>query len=368
MQNPMTIALLIVAAAVAAGFATIRWLRRRPAQDEKPASTASPSGASDEESAVATQPPAEIAYWTEASEEVMAKCLKLAFGVARFDYQIFGEHARVLELVELALADAAEQQRYFPRRPLLLPKLLQALNDTESTRHELVSLILEDPVLAGTTLKRANNAFYRVSAAPVESLDRAVIVLGTDGLRSLLSTAILQPVFRLPKGFFDRFAEITWEQAQRSAASAQAYAEAASADDPFIAQVLGVLRSLASLVLFRLTLDTYQACPNVLPRPEVFIRVLQAHRHRLAVEIAKTWQLSAVSVEALAEQCRERSPTHMSSLGKAVYYGELTGALTVATHHGLYSREGAHAILLAQGLTSELAARVYDAGAAADLN
>lgn len=366
MQTPTTVALLIVAMGAIAGFAAMRWRGRPSAHAEPPDSSAD---AALEDQAGPDSPPdtQRIAYWTEATEEVIAKCLKLAFGVARFDYQIFAEHAQVLELVGRALGDAAEQQRYFPRRPRLLPKLLQALNDNEITRRELVNLILEDPVIAGTTLKRANNAFYRVSAQPVESLDRAVVILGTDGLRGLLSTAIMQPVFKLPQGFFDRFADITWEQAQRSAACAQAYAEAASDDDPFVAQLLGVLRSLASLVLFRLTLDKYKTCPNVLPRAEVFIRALQAHRHRLAVDIGKTWQLSDLSIQALEEQCQEASPSDMSSLGKAAYYGELTGALTVATHHSLYSDEGALAILAGQGLTTDLAARLYAAGRSADL-
>jgi HD-like signal output (HDOD) protein len=310
---------------------------------------------------------AEIPHWTEATEDVATRCLKLAFGVTRFDYQIFADHAQVIALVEKALGDATEQQQYFPRRPLLLPKLLQALNDTETTRQELVALILEDPALAGTTLKRANNAFYRMRAEPVESLDRAVAALGTDGLRSLASTAILQPVFRLPKGFFDRFAEIAWEQAQRSAAGAQACAEASGKEDPFVAQLLGVLRSLATLVLFRLTLDKYRASPNVLPRPEVFIRVLQAHRPRLAVEIARTWQLSDVSVQALDEQLRELSPVHMSPLGRAVYYGELGGSLALAIHHSLYSEEGARAILVHQGLPPELATSLLHAASGTDI-
>jgi HD-like signal output (HDOD) protein len=308
-----------------------------------------------------------IPYASEATEEVSDHCLKLAFGVSRFDYQIFAEHARVLDLVEKSLGDAAEQQQYFPRRPMLLPKLLQALNDSESTRRKLVRLILEDPTLAGTTLKRANNAFYRMSAQPVESLDRAVALLGTDGLRGLASTAILQPVFRLPKGFFDRFADIAWEHAQRSAASAQAFASTTGSDDPFVAQLLGVLRSLATLVLFRLTLEKYRESPNVLPRPEVFIRILQTHQSAVALQIARTWQLSAVSLNALEEQSRAVSPTQMSQLGKAVYYGELAASLAIATHYKLYSADGAHAILLAQGLTPELTATVLSAAQGADV-
>jgi HD-like signal output (HDOD) protein len=361
MPTPFSIALIAVATATLATIAAYA-LRRRSAgraydgQRHAAANENEPS-----ESAA-------IPYATEATEEISSQCLKLAFGVARIDYQIFDEHVRVLDLVEHALGDAAKKEQYFPRRPLLLPKLLQALNDTDSTRQELVGLIIEDPTLAGTTLKRANNAFYRMSAEPVESLDRAVALLGTDGLRGLLSTAILQPVFRLPKGFFDRFAEIAWEHAQRSAASSQTYARLTGDVDPFVAQLLGVLRSLATLVLFRLTLDKYRECPNVLPRPEVFIRILRAHRSALAVSIARTWMLSDASLAALDEQNRAISPTSMSKLGQAVYYGELSASLAIATTHNLYSAEGAHAILLAQGLTPELTVTLLQAAQGADLD
>src|SRR5690606_22654835 len=131
----------------------------------------------------------------------------------------------------------------------------------------------------------------------------------------------------------------------------QAYAEAAGSEDPFVAQLLGVLRSLATLVLFRLTLDKYRSSTTALPRPEVFIRALQDYRGRLALEIGKTWELSAVSVAALEEQSREISPLRMGTLGRAVYYGELGGSLATAAHHGAYPEEGGEAVLLQQGLT-----------------
>jgi hypothetical protein len=360
MPTAISIALAAIATATLATIAAYV-LRRRS------------SGAThDEDDASASEDAhselAAIPYATEATEEISSQCLKLAFGVSRIDYQIFDEHVRVLDLVEHALGEAATNEQYFPRRPLLLPKLLQALNDTDSTRQELVRLIIEDPTLAGTTLKRANNAFYRMSADPVESLDRAVALLGTDGLRGLLATAILQPVFRLPKGFFDRFAEIAWEHAQRSAASSQTYARVQGDVDPFVAQLLGVLRSLSTLVLFRLTLDKYRECPNVLPRPEVFIRILRAHRSALAVSIARTWMLSDASLAALDEQDRAVSPTAMSRLGQVVYYGELSASLAIATTHKLYSAEGAHAILRAQGLTPELTTTLLQAATGADLD
>ena len=76
---------------------------------------------------------AEAPAWsTHATEAVFDDCFRLAFGVARFDYQIIGEHAAVLERVHASASVAVHQREYFPRRPMLLPRLLQTLNDTES--------------------------------------------------------------------------------------------------------------------------------------------------------------------------------------------------------------------------------------------
>lgn len=305
---------------------------------------------------VADAPAADAAtYSTEATEAILADCLKLAFGVARFDYNIIGEHAAVLERVNATAGQSVHQREYFPRRPMLLPKLLKALNDSDSTRQELVRLILEDPSLAGSVLQRANNAYYRLTPEPVDSLDRAVAMLGVEGLRGLMATAILQPVFRLPQGYFDNFASITWEQAQRSAVATETYAKATQSADPFVAQLLGLLNALARIVLFRVTMEMYRERPNLLPRAEVFIRAMQTHGARVAELIASTWELSDPSIAALAEQSARRSPTGMSALGRAVYFGDLSGALAVLETRGAYSVDGARAVLTEQGLDRDTA-------------
>src|SRR4029453_3369138 len=91
-------------------------------------------------------------YSTEAIQAAQDECYKIAFGVKSFDYQIFGEHAAVMDRISESAAQSVHQRDYFPRRPMLLPKLLQALNDTDSTRRTLVNLIVEDPAPAGSGL------------------------------------------------------------------------------------------------------------------------------------------------------------------------------------------------------------------------
>lgn len=302
-----------------------------------------------------------VPFATVATGQVAAECFRLAFSVVRFDYQISGEHAEVLGSVADSLDESVHERDYFPRRPMLLPKLLQAINDSESTRQSLVQLLLEDPTLAGAVLQRANSAYYRVSPEPVESLDRAVFMLGTDGLRGLMATAIMQPVFRVPRGYFENFAEITWEQAERTAIAAETHAKAGLDTEPIVAQLLGMLGLLAHIVLFRITMDKYREHPNVLPRAEVFIKAIQLHRARIAGLIAQTWQLTDMSIAAFTEQQRQIVPSQMSSLGRCLYFGDLCGALSTLAARGSYTKEAAHALLIEQGAERETARSMWRA-------
>lgn len=305
-------------------------------------------------------------FETEATAAVFDECFKLAFDVQSFNFEITGPHAAVLAKISQNAAESVHQREYFPRRPMLLPRLMRVLNDDDSTRKEIVQLILEDPALAGSVLQRANSAAYRYSPVPIDSLDRAVVILGLEGLRGLMATAILQPVFRQPKGYFDNFATITWEHARRTAASAEVCARALGNADPFVAQLLGLLGPLARIVLFRLTMDTYRERPDILPRAEVFIRAIQTQSADVAGFIASTWQLSDPSIRALQEQTEKISPAVMSPLGRSIYFSELCGGLALLARRGTYSAEGAQGMLMQQGLENETTALVWRAAMAAN--
>ncbi|HEY0686259.1 MAG TPA: HDOD domain-containing protein [Steroidobacter sp.] len=358
----MTLTIILIAALV--GLAVFMLGMRNSATSSSRTSMADPPR--DETRAVPRSGSAEgPPFETEATASAFAECYKLAFGVPAFDYDISGQHAAILAKVNDNAAAAVHQREYFPRRPMLLPKLMQVLNDDDSTRRELVKLLLEDPALAGSALQRANSAAYRYSPEPVDTLDRAVVILGTDGLRSLLATAILQPVFRQPKGYFDNFATVTWEHAQRTAAASEACARSIGNADPFIAQLIGLLGPLARIVLFRLTMETYREHQDLQPRAEVFIRAMQLQGPNVAGFIASTWELSDPSIRALQEQTDKVAPATMSPLGQAIYFGELCGALALLTKRGGYSEDGALALLMEQGLNRETAQKIWQAARAA---
>ena len=127
------------------------------------------------------------------------------------------------ELAELApatrvLGDLELQAKYLPRRPSLLPRLMTAINSDSNSMRDMARIIGEDGTLLGGLLKLANSAFYGVRRhKPIESLEKAVALVGTDGLRSLVATALLHPVMTGTRGPFSSFAEATWEHSRFSA-------------------------------------------------------------------------------------------------------------------------------------------------------
>lgn len=304
-----------------------------------------------------------IPFHTAETEQAILECYRLAFGLVKLDLRIPADHARVLDAVGKSLDESVYERDYFPRRPMLLPKLLQAINDDKSTREELVRVLLEDPALAGAVLQRANSAFYRVSPEPIESLDRAVLLLGTNGLRSLMASAILQPVFRIPRGSFEKFADFTWEQAERTAMASEVNARSGADAKPIVAQLLGLLSMLANIVLFRLTLDKYRDFPHLTPKAEVIIEAIRTQRACTASLIAQSWQLSELSISAFTEQQQQMPPNQMSSLGRSIYFGDLCGALAMLTARGYQTKKQAQVLLAGQGADRETALAMWLAAA-----
>lgn len=79
-----------------------------------------------------------------------------------------------------------------PRQPMSLPMLMRALSDESTDRHRLTEIILGDPSLTDQLLQIANSPYFRTSDHAIESVDQAVFVLGVDGIRNVISAAVMR--------------------------------------------------------------------------------------------------------------------------------------------------------------------------------
>jgi HD-like signal output (HDOD) protein len=248
-----------------------------------------------------------------------------------------------------------------PRRPNVIPELLRAVNDEDASRRQFSAIISRDPTLTADLLKIANTAFYRVSDQPVESLDRAVAVLGTQGIRSLVSSAALQPVFKVPAGQFTRFPGLAWDHAFLSGVAAESLAALAENEDPFAAQLLALLMGLGVIVAFRLTYDHYSREPGLVPDPEVFATMIDRQAALIARRIAASWELSDRMITALNDQSSAPvvGPALLSRLGRSLWLGRTLGALALLVREGTLSAADARDAALAAGVSERLFDRLW---------
>jgi HD-like signal output (HDOD) protein len=246
-----------------------------------------------------------------------------------------------LEPATRVLGDLELQARYLPRRPLLLPRLMSALNSDVNGLREMAQIIGEDGTLLGGLLKLANSSLYWTGASqPIESLERAVVLVGTDGLRSLIATALLHPVMsggtQRP---FSSFAEITWEHSQLAASCAELHAMRVQRADPFSARLLLLLEGLARNAVFRIARESCLS-DDCQVRPAAMAKLLDEWVPRTALRIAENWQLPQELRATLADP-------DGAGLARSLRFGRLAGALLLLVNRGCMRELSARAIVLA---------------------
>ena len=282
--------------------------------------------------------------------EIFRQLSQLSLGVAELGHPL-PEHDRIVAAALTAIGDAATQRRYAPRRPNLLPQLMRAVADEDITRRELVAIIARDPSLVGSLLKMANSAYYRVTPRPIESIDRAIVMLGSDGLRSLIATALIQPIFEVSMaGGFPRFPEVVWQHALLSAHAAIPHAAIVERVDQFAAELLCLVSGLAEIVLFRAAMDHYASSSRQKqPAPIVMASLLASQSATFAWQIGASWELSEHMLAALEEQMVASDPT--TPLGRSLRFGRCAGALAVLRTNSIIDDATARISLPEAGLS-----------------
>ncbi len=263
-------------------------------------------------------------------------------------------HDRIVAAALAAIGDPASQKKYFPRRPNLLPELIRAINDEGVAVRQLVPIVARDPALVGNLLKVANSSYYRVSQHAIETIERAIVILGSDGLRSVMAAALMQPIFHVPgAGGAARFPEIVWEHAVRSAHAAIPHAALVERANPFAAELLTLICGLAEIVLFRAVLEH---CPPSPGRagvdPLVVAAILESRAAVFAWHIGAEWRLSAEMLAALEEQMVSSEPA--TPLGRSLHFGRRAGALAVLHGNSIIDEASLRISLPPSGLSPAL--------------
>jgi len=349
-------------ATIATGMGVVIWRRRRNAVTRVVLrEVAVPEGGAEPPTreAAESQEVASAALERQllaASRQLWARAL----GTTSVEYTIPPGHEQLLDAVRSALAAETLADRYFPRRPMLMPQLLAAVNDPDAPPMKLAAIIAQDPVLTGNILRLANTVIFRVSGDPVETIQRAVVVCGTDGLQSLAAAALVQPVFRGGTEAHSQFPAAIWERCMQASIAAEMCARQWCPQDRQAAQLLALLSALGPLVTYRVVQDQYRQRPALAPAAAVYLKAIDECATPLAARIAALWQSPPRLVAVLSGDRQDISAAAARwPLERALRAGELLATLSLLAGDEATAEGTSSATALAAGVPAPLFTAVW---------
>lgn len=180
-----------------------------------------------------------------------------------------------------------------PSLPSIAMKIIQEVKRDNLTIGELADIISYDPALTVNILKVANSAFYALPEK-VDSIDRAVNVLGMEALKNIaLSFVIVRGLRKKPIDIFDH--ELFWKRSITSAVCAEMLAAKLKMKqtDTF---VVPLLMDVGILVMYMSRPDDYlkvfdlKRASNIMT-VEIERSIFGFDHQRVGSEILKEWDL-----------------------------------------------------------------------------
>ena len=206
------------------------------------------------------------------------------------------------------------------RLPGLVPQLLQSLRSDDFSAAQLSRLISTDVVLVAAIIRVANG-LYVGTGTQITSVEHAVILIGQEGLRQLITSVAFRPIIDINSGHYTRtLAPRIWDQSERCAVAGRAVAEARGFD-PFDAFLAGLVQNVGLIVTLRImdgvAKDGAGKHGHSLGS-EVFTARLMADARALTCSICREWKFPDSVIAAITEQGGVRKGASVSPLGRVL--------------------------------------------------
>lgn len=217
------------------------------------------------------------------------------------------------------------------RLPGVIPQLLQSLRSGEFAGPELARRIAGDLVLVTEVLRLANSV-SNSPGAPITSVEHAILVLGQDGLRRLITSVAFKPIIDLRSGTFTRMlAPRLWDQSERCALANRLLARDESVD-PLDAFLVGLISNVGLTVSLRV-IDRMSDARQPLGSP-TFCNGLASIGRDLATAIGADWHFPSSMLAAIREQGAPRAASALSPLGRILFMGDYLSKMDILARHG----------------------------------
>nr|WP_275975057.1 HDOD domain-containing protein [Shewanella gaetbuli] len=219
---------------------------------------------------------------------------------------------KVMSDIELALSSPKDIADNVLKLPSKIIELDSQLADENIELNQVIKLIEQDPLLSVEVLKLCNSTAFKRSEKPVTSLPQALVQLGREQLRRLVSACLFREMITIKPIYFRRFGAEIWRHSMQVAFLSSELVT----DDNDSVFLLGLLHDVGKIAIFKMLIDAfYQAEPGEQPNSLLFSQLMTSKSLTLSALLAKYWQIPQsfaddLSILANVEAIPQSASTH----------------------------------------------------------
>lgn len=182
-------------------------------------------------------------------------------------------------------------------------RIRELIDDDASSIDDISEIIILDPTLSATILKLANSSFFNYPGK-IETISKAVLVLGITEVYNLVIAYFTTEAFRAVKGdaqYLERF----WEQAVDCALIIKFLGTELKIPNAERLFILGLLHNIGELAVHQCMPNKIEACNNVSESEYPWDKQLNTIEFTYAQcsgEMLKQWQLPYSLIEPIRSQ------------------------------------------------------------------
>ena len=202
--------------------------------------------------------------------------------------------------INALLEESEELAQLVPILPEQLTMFLEEVKKDNTDFNEICAIVKNDIALAGETIRISNSPIYRRAAGPIESIDRAIAVLGLQGVKQIASMLFMKQIFDVESNRFKQFGEVLWNHCLECAIACRMLCD--ENDDPFTCYLMGLVHDVGKVAMFTCLcqhLDEFGS--DNIDEGKLFKLVMTEHSTWLSAHIAKEWDLPNSIILALYE-------------------------------------------------------------------
>ncbi len=238
----------------------------------------------------------------------------------------------VIDVVKSAIQKRDVRDKAVPRLPSVIPKLLRSLRDPDSSARHYVEIINKDPVMSAAVLKLGNSVYFNPEGKRINDIEPAVVKLGIEGLRSVLSAAVMQPIIQKDSAYFSAAGQRMWQHSLNTAVTCEIIAEHRKMEK-FKLYLLGLVHDIGKTTIFsELCKQFKKNGEEVSPGYNAFVPTMKILSPAVSYWIAKDWELPKEICSALAEQTSIKPGAKVSKFAHLLYQANMATELYVSIH------------------------------------